>query len=113
MITDKQIAKNYTWGNNCQSWVMVDSPELSVKQELMPPNTKEQLHHHNQAQQFFFVLKGTATFYVDGEKQSVNEQQGISIAAKSKHYIANESNTELEFLVISQPSTNTDRMNHG
>ena len=111
MITDKQIAKNYTWGSNCQSWVMVDSPQLSVKQELMPPNTKEQLHHHNQAQQFFFILKGTATFYIDGRKQTVNEKQGISIMPKSKHYIANESNTELEFLVISQPSTNNDRIN--
>ena len=113
MITNKQTAQHYTWGANCDSWVMVDTPDLSVKQELMPVGTKEQLHSHEKAQQFFFILKGTATFYLDGKKETVSAQQGITIVAKTKHYIANESNTELEFLVTSQPSTNNDRINHG
>ena len=112
-MIDKTKANHYTWGTNCDSWVMVDTPELSVKQELMPMGTKEQLHSHDKAQQFFFVLKGTATFYLDGNKHTIGEQQGITIAPKTKHYIANENNIELEFLVISQPSTNNDRINHG
>jgi mannose-6-phosphate isomerase-like protein (cupin superfamily) len=110
-MIDKHTAKHYTWGDNCQSWVLADTPELSVKEEMMPPGAKEQLHYHNRVQQFFFILKGTATFYCNEKKNTVNTQQGITIAPKTKHYIANETNAELEFLIISQPSTNRDRIN--
>lgn len=75
----------------------------------MPPQTKEKLHVHSQAQQFFFVLKGIACFYLDNEKVIVSEQNGIHITPGTKHFIANENNEPLDFLVISQPTTNTDR----
>lgn len=108
-IIDTQTAKHYLWGDNCDSWVLVDTPGLSVKQESMPASTKEKLHFHTHAQQFFYVLKGSATFYVDGHTIIVAEQKGILIQPATKHYIANETSEQLEFLVISQPTTNNDR----
>jgi mannose-6-phosphate isomerase-like protein (cupin superfamily) len=109
-IIDKQTAEHYTWGNNCDSWVLANTEGLSMKQESMPPDTKEQLHFHNHAQQFFFILKGSATFYVEVERIIVPEQKGLLINPKTKHFIANETLEQLEFLVISQPSTNKDRI---
>ncbi len=106
---DKQTASHYTWGDNCDSWVLVDSAGLSVKQESMPGGTRERLHFHTHAQQFFFILKGTATFYHENEKLQVPEQKGLLIKPGIRHYIANESDEVLEFLVISQPTTNQDR----
>ncbi|GAB3503688.1 cupin domain-containing protein [Emticicia fontis] len=106
---DKQTASHYLWGDNCYSWVLVDSIGLSVKQESMPGDTREKLHFHSHAQQFFFILSGTATFYPEGEKILVSEQKGLLIKPGTKHYIANETNEPLEFLVISQPTTNQDR----
>jgi len=108
-IVDKQTAEHYLWGDNCDSWILADTEGLSVKQEKMPPATREKLHFHTQAQQFFFVLKGTATFYLDENKTIVTSQKGILIQPKTKHYIANETSEQLEFLVISQPTTNNDR----
>ncbi len=110
-IVNKTSAQHYTWGNNCLSWVLADTPGLSVKQESMPAGTKEALHFHNHAQQFFFILKGIATFYANGKKNTVGANEGILIEPNTQHYIANETATELEFLVISQPSTNEDRQN--
>jgi mannose-6-phosphate isomerase-like protein (cupin superfamily) len=110
-IIDKQSAIHYQWGNNCDSWILVDTPSLSIKQEKMPGNTKETLHFHSEAQQFFFILKGTATFYYDDKKEIINEQQGIHIIPMTKHFIANETSVALEFLVVSQPHTNNDRIN--
>lgn len=75
----------------------------------MPSWTKEKLHFHSNAQQFFFILKGMATFYVAERTESIGENQGILIDPKTEHYIANESETVLEFLVISQPTTSADR----
>jgi mannose-6-phosphate isomerase-like protein (cupin superfamily) len=109
MKIDKQTASHYKWGNNCDSWVLSESDSLSIKQELMPSGTKDKWHFHTHAQQFFFVLHGLATFYLDDKKYSVGEQQGITIPPMTKHYIANEMTEDLEFLVISQPTTKNDR----
>jgi mannose-6-phosphate isomerase-like protein (cupin superfamily) len=67
------------------------------------------LHFHTNAQQFFYILKGCATFYLEENKIVVTEQKGILINPKTKHFIANETAEQLDFLVISQPTTNNDR----
>jgi len=110
-IKDKYTSPHYSWGNNCDSWILTDKQRLSVKQESMPAGTYEQAHFHNIAQQFFFILKGTATFYVGDELLIVSEQKGLMIPRKTIHYIANKTNEQLDFLVISQPSTYNDRIN--
>lgn len=109
IIKDKSTSEHYLWGDNCDSWVLADTAGLSVKLENMPAFTREKLHFHNNAQQFFYILKGSATFYLNEEKITVTEQKGILIEPKTKHYISNETDEELEFLVISQPTTNNDR----
>ena len=106
---DRYTTQHYTWGNNCDSWVLADTEGLSVKQESMPAGATDKLHFHNQAQQFFFILKDTATFYCEANKHILSEQQGIKIPPNSKHFIANENSSPPEFLVISQPSTNNDK----
>ena len=75
----------------------------------MPGGTSEKLHFHSQAQQFFFILNGSATFYLEAEKIEVSEQKGLLIRPDIKHLIANETDEPLEFLVVSQPTTNHDR----
>jgi hypothetical protein len=55
-IIDKQSANYYQWGNNCDSWILANTPALSVKLEKMPAATKEKLHFHSKAQQFFFLF---------------------------------------------------------
>ena len=110
-VIDKQVADHYIWGAGCDSWVLTESAGLSVKQERMPSGTKEQLHFHVLAQQFFYVLTGCATFYIDREPYFVSALQGIAISPSVNHYIANETTTDIEFLVISQPSTMGVRVN--
>lgn len=110
-IIDKDNAPAYIWGDNCNSINLLSTEKLSVKQESMPPYTKEVLHFHKQAQQFFYILKGTATFYCNGKKETLQTQQAILINPQEQHFIANETGKQLEFLVISQPATDNDRVN--
>jgi mannose-6-phosphate isomerase-like protein (cupin superfamily) len=109
MITSKQNSEHYIWGKNCDSWILLDSENLSIKQETIPPNSKEQLHFHKNAQQFFFILKGEATIILDGKVFEVAENSGFHIAPNKNHLVENKSDIDLEFLVISNPSTNNDR----
>lgn len=110
MIKNKENSEHYFWGNNCDSWILMDTKNLSIKSEKMPPNTHEEMHFHQNAQQFFYILKGKASFYIDEKKIEILEQNGISIQPLQKHFIANETSDDLEFLVISNPSTNNDRI---
>ncbi len=110
-IIDEQNASQYIWGKNCKSWVLCDSLDLSIKLESMPTGSKETLHYHNKAQQFFYILKGVAHFIIEDTTVEVGSKQGILIPPKTKHFMMNASNEALEFLVISQPSTQQDRIN--
>jgi len=106
-----ECLEHYTWGDDCHGWTFVDTEALSVKQELMPPDTAEQPHYHEQARQLFFILKGRALFNVDGEEQELREQQGIEILPGQQHFIANKQQTDLEFVLYSYPSAKNDRVN--
>ncbi|HET7118426.1 MAG TPA: cupin domain-containing protein [Hanamia sp.] len=110
-MINKQSSAHYLWGENCDSWVLTDTEGLSIKQESMPGGTKEKLHFHSKAQQFFFVLHGIATMYVDAKREILREHQGLLVMPGVKHFIANETMKPLGFLVISQPNNNNDRTN--
>ena len=99
----------YTWGDGCYGWNLVDTDELSIKQELMPPDTAEQLHYHERASQFFFILSGKATFTIEGVEHILKPNEGIEIKPGLKHFITNKNDTDLEFILYSQPSTKNDR----
>ena len=102
---------HYKWGDDYDGWVFVDTETLSIKLELMTGQAAETLHYHEKAQQFFFILKGIATFEVEGKLFTVKANEGFYIYPGTKHRIANNSNEELEFILSSQPSTNRDRFN--
>lgn len=76
----------------------------------MLPNTSEQLHYHEKAKQFFYILKGQAVFTLEENIFHVTENQGISIEPSQKHKISNMSSEDLEFLVISTSPTEQDRI---
>ena len=50
---------------------------------------------------------------MDGEKIMLGEQQGLPVQNGSRHFIANESEGDIEFLVITQPSATNDREGPG
>ena len=131
VVSRENPLTHYVWGDHCDGWNLVDKAELSVKMERMPPHTAEQEHFHRRARQFFFILKGSATFVVvegvgtrDGvpvegaattegaeTRIEVKAQQGLEIPAGLRHRILNESEEDLEFILCSQPSTAGDRIN--
>lgn len=110
MKISKHNAEHYVWGNICDGWHLVKSDVLSVIHEHMPGNTSEVRHFHNQARQFFFVLSGTATLEVNGEYIILNPQEGVEIPPLTPHQMINDSDKDVEFLVISQPTSKGDRV---
>ncbi len=109
MKLTKENREHYHWGDNCRGWHLVKSPSLSIIEELMPPYTSEKRHYHSHAQQFFRVLKGKASFEIENQTIALESGEGILIPPNTKHRIRNSQSENLEFLVISQPTTRGDR----
>ena len=105
MKKTRKNSKHYKWGNNCSGWHLVESKKLSVIEELMPPKTQEKKHFHNFSQQFFKITSGKATFEIDDKIIEIEKGNGIHIPPKTAHRIMNEQDKNLEFIVISEPST--------
>ncbi|MEJ8548871.1 cupin domain-containing protein [Brevibacillus borstelensis] len=110
MKISKHSAEHYVWGQNCDGWHLVKGKDLSVIHERMPANTSEVKHYHQKSRQFFFVLSGAATMIIGDEEVAINQQEGIEIPPLIPHQMFNKSNEEIEFLVISQPTSKDDRI---
>jgi mannose-6-phosphate isomerase-like protein (cupin superfamily) len=70
-LISAESSEHYVWGNNCDSWKLVQEENISIKFEKMPPLSSEKVHFHSRSQQTFYVLKGTVTFEVDKKKYKV------------------------------------------
>ena len=109
-MISKTTTKHYVWGNQCDGWKLVNTPDLTVIQERMPPGTNEVRHDHQKARQFFFILTGRATLELNGQRETIGAGQGLEIPPGQPHQVLNATVSDLEFLVISQPTTVGDRV---
>jgi len=109
-VVSKYNAEHYSWGEKCDGWHLVKSPELSIIQERVPAGVAEARHYHQHARQFFFVLSGTATLEVEGDVLCLVSGQGRHVPAGVSHRLANEGQEDLEFMVVSVPMAHGDRV---
>lgn len=68
------------------------------------------MHSHAVAQQFFFILSGSAGMEIDGRVVHLGPGEGLHVAAGAKHRFFNAGDAEVEFLTISSPTTRGDRV---
>ena len=104
-------AEHYSWGDGCDGWHLVRTPELSVIEERMLPGTSEARHRHERARQFFYVLEGELTMEVDGRVVTLGAGQGLEIAPGVAHQAFNRSERDVRMLVTSVPPSHGDRIN--
>ncbi len=106
----RKSAEHYSWGSGFDGWHLLKTSALSVIEERMPPGTSEVRHYHRNANQFFYVLHGKLFIEVDGKEFELNASQGLPVAAGQPHEVRNLSAKDVDFLVISNPSSHGDRV---
>jgi len=106
----RTTADHYVWGGNCDGWHLVRATGLSVIEERMPPGTREVPHRHAHARQFFYVLSGTLTMDVEGTRHRLDARAGIELPPGAAHQALNESDADVEFIVVSTPPSHGDRI---
>jgi mannose-6-phosphate isomerase-like protein (cupin superfamily) len=106
----RENAEHYRWGDDCDGWHLVRTENLSVIEEFMPSGAAEIRHHHQYAQQFFYVLSGEVLMEANGERTLVPAGSGIRIPPGTRHQIRNPTSGAVRFLVISQPPSHGNRI---
>ena len=109
-MISKETAEHYVWGENCDGWHLVKCADLSVIHERMPPGTFEVRHYHTKARQFFFILSGVAMLEIGGKREVLQKHEGAEVPPTIPHRIFNESDEEIEFIVVSHPPSHGDRV---
>lgn len=108
-IVDRESAEHYNWKNVCDGWHFLNTDELSIIAEKMPPNTFEDIHFHYKARQFFYVLFGEAEMRFQDKTVRLQAGSGIEIEPMEIHQMANVSCEPVEFMVISTPKAHGDK----
>ena len=107
---NRATAEHYVWGGTCDGWHLVRATALSVIEERMPPGAREVRHRHAHSRQFFYVLSGTLTMEVEGTTHQLGVRAGIELAPGTAHQAINDSDADVEFLVVSTPPSHGDRI---
>lgn len=109
-VINPSNTEHYTWGKNNDGWPLLRTGTLSVIEERVHPGNAEVRHRHARAQQFFFILEGSATMEIEGKQYELARGDSIHIQAGQAHQFRNEGDSEVRFLVISQPDSRNDRI---
>lgn len=72
----------------------------TVKLSVVQPDSATHAPHKHPEDEFFFVLEGTAEFYLNGETRIVGEYTSLYCPSNMEHGIRNVGKTELKYLVI-------------
>lgn len=93
------------YGENCDGWYLLNRDSISIIHEKMPSGAEETKHYHQHSRQLFFVLLGKVTIEINGEIYELYQQEGIEVPPMAVHQVFNETDSSVEFSVISQPTT--------
>lgn len=72
----------------------------TLKMSVVEPHKATHEPHSHEEDEFFFVLEGTAEFYLNGETTVVKPYASFYCPPNSMHGIRNVGDTELKYLVI-------------
>ena len=72
----------------------------SLKMSVVAPHEATHAPHKHAEDEFFFVLEGTAQFYLDGKTTTAGPYASFYCPSFVEHGISNVGDTELKYLVI-------------
>lgn len=72
----------------------------TIKLSVVAPYSATHAPHKHSEDEFFFVLEGTAEFYLNGETITAGAMTSFYCPSNSEHGIKNVGDTELKYLVI-------------
>jgi quercetin dioxygenase-like cupin family protein len=102
-INKFDMAKTVKTSVGYQYWFIDQNfPEdgQTVKMSVVGPNQATHAPHKHPGDEIFYILEGTAQFYLDGKTTTGGPNTTFYCPVGSEHGISNAGNKELKYLVI-------------
>lgn len=74
--------------------------ENTLKMSIVEPGKSTHAPHHHPEEEFFYILEGKASFYLDGKTVEVGANTSLYCPPNSEHGISNAGDKDLKYLVI-------------
>lgn len=74
--------------------------ENTLKMSIVEPGKSTHAPHHHVEEEFFYILEGTAQFYLDGKTAVAGPNTSFYCPSNVEHGISNVGTTDLKYLVI-------------
>ena len=110
MISNRDNAPHYHWGDGCDGWRLHEDDDVGVIEELVPAGKAEVAHRHTAASQVFVILAGTARMRLDGRTLDLATGDSLHVPAGVLHQFCNDGVEPVRFLVITAPRRAWDRI---
>ena len=75
---------------------------------VMPPNTSTGYHQHGNDEEIYIILEGKGTMTIEGKEYIIKKGDMIKNPPFGSHGLVNDSNSELDFLVLQLPVTDSE-----
>ncbi|PJJ07274.1 hypothetical protein CLU83_0433 [Flavobacterium sp. 1] len=72
----------------------------TIKMSIVNPHQSTHPPHKHVQEEFFFILEGTATFYLNGKTITAGAYTSFYCPSNIEHGISNAGDTELKYLVM-------------
>lgn len=102
-INKFNIDKSLKTSVGYQYWFIAQNfleENLTVKMSVVGPKQATHAPHKHAGDEIFFVLEGTARFYLDGKTTTGGANTSFYCPSNIGHGISNADSTELKYLVI-------------
>ena len=74
--------------------------ENTLKMSIVSPGKSTHAPHRHAEEEFFYILEGKASFYLDGKTVVVGPNTSLYCPPNAEHGISNAGETDLKYLVI-------------
>ncbi|UPZ15070.1 cupin domain-containing protein [Flavobacterium humidisoli] len=74
--------------------------ENTLKMSIVEPGKSTHAPHHHPEEEFFYILEGTAEFFLDGKTVTAGPNTSFYCPPNAEHGISNAGKTDLKYLVI-------------
>ncbi|MBW8522910.1 cupin domain-containing protein [Chryseobacterium chendengshani] len=77
-----------------------NTEENTLKMSIVEPGKSTHEPHRHPEEEFFYILEGKATFYLDGNTVEAGPNTSLYCPPNAEHGISNAGNSNLKYLVI-------------
>ena len=101
-VNEFDLAKAKKTNSGYQYWFADKkfTEENTLKMSIVEPGKSTHAPHRHPEEEFFFILEGKASFYLNGKTVEVGPNTSLYCPPNSEHGISNAGDKDLKYLVI-------------